>query len=356
MERLGIKPARSSPPQERRHHRAEHPKNKVGFQGLQQGRDPRQNPATRRATRFAIQSSRPANSMFHERIADYAGRRLGEARCGSKRVRPDERLDVLPHERYHKPLSPEGRIIPARVPDVLTDSLMPPPDEGTWGGSMDPALWELYESGSPVEEVSIILRMAKGTVPPAGVRVVSSFGNEIYTGRIVRGDIVAMRQAPGVLSLKAGKPVTLPSPFEFPTEPTSQTPSTKVTKADEAARDFPIRRPSARTDAAWWSACDWGFDFTHANSECRWDDAVTGPVGSARSDDPLAPAPFNHGRRHAPGNRRRTPAGGSAPHSISPSSGDPTNTGSHGTHVADILPVIAGNDRASVRTDPICVL
>ena len=58
----------------------------------------------------------------------------------------------------------------------------------------------------------------EGYAPPAGVRVVSSFGNEIYTGRIARGDIVAMRQAPGVLSLKAGKPVTLPSPFEFPDE------------------------------------------------------------------------------------------------------------------------------------------
>ena len=26
--------------------------------------------------------------------------------------------DVLAHERYHKLLSPEGRIVPARVPDV----------------------------------------------------------------------------------------------------------------------------------------------------------------------------------------------------------------------------------------------
>src|SRR6476619_1393362 len=149
----------------------------------------------------------------------------------------------------------------------MTDSLMPPPDEGTWGGSMDPALWELYESGSPVEEVSIILRMAKGTVPPAGVRVVSSFGNEIYTGRIVRGDIVAMRQAPGVLSLKAGKPVTLPSPFEFPD-------GTDVADAidegdegiDEAARDFPD--PAAVGEdgrGVVVGLCDWGFDFTHAN-------------------------------------------------------------------------------------------
>jgi subtilisin family serine protease len=224
---------------------------------------------------------------------------------------------------------------------------MPPPDEGTWGGSMDPALWELYESGSPVEEVSIILRMAKGTVPPAGVRVVSSFGNEIYTGRIVRGDIVAMRQAPGVLSLKAGKPVTLPSPFEFPD-------GTDVADAidegdegiDEAARDFPD--PAAVGEdgrGVVVGLCDWGFDFTHANLRnadgttrllALWDQRGHG--------DPLAPAPFNYGRlltRTAidAALQQEDPCAALGYH---PASGDPTNTGSHGTHVADIL---AGNRR-----------
>ncbi len=43
---------------------------------------------------------------------------------------------------------------------------------------------------------------------------VSAFGSEIYTARILRGDIVATRAAPGVVSLKAGKPVTLPRPLE----------------------------------------------------------------------------------------------------------------------------------------------
>ena len=189
--------------------------------------------------------------------------------------------------------------------------------------------------------------MAKGTAPPAGVRVVSSFGNEIYTGRIARGDIVAMRQAPGVLSLKAGKPVTLPSPFEFPDE-------TDVTDAidegdegsDETARDFPD--PAAVGEdgrGVVVGLCDWGFDFTHANLRnadgttrllALWDQRGHG--------DPLAPAPFNYGRlltRTAidAALQQEDPCAALGYH---PASGDPTNTGSHGTHVADIL---AGNRR-----------
>src|SRR5262245_62618500 len=74
---------------------------------------------------------------------------------------------------------------------------------------MDPALWELYEAGPAVDEVSVILRMASGAVPPPNVRVVSRFG-DIYTARIRRGDIVATRTSPGVVSMKAGRIVTLP--------------------------------------------------------------------------------------------------------------------------------------------------
>jgi hypothetical protein len=32
--------------------------------------------------------------------------------------------------------------------------------------AMDPGLWELYESGSPDDEVSVILRLAQGAEPP----------------------------------------------------------------------------------------------------------------------------------------------------------------------------------------------
>ena len=40
---------------------------------------------------------------------------------------------------------------------------------------MDPALWELVETGSPEDEVSVILRLAPGADPPVTVRVVSRF-------------------------------------------------------------------------------------------------------------------------------------------------------------------------------------
>jgi subtilisin family serine protease len=212
---------------------------------------------------------------------------------------------------------------------------------------MDPALWELYESGSPVEEVSVILRMAKGALPPPGVRIVSSFGDEIYTGRIARGDIVAIRQSPGVLSLKAGKPVTLPPPFEFPDRSHAADAIDEVDEGiEEAVRNVPD--PAAIGEdgrGVVVGLCDWGFDFTHANFRnadgttrllALWDQRGHG--------DPLAPAPFNYGRllTTAAINAALRQEDPSAALGYHPASGDPTNTGSHGTHVADIL---AGNRR-----------
>jgi subtilisin family serine protease len=212
---------------------------------------------------------------------------------------------------------------------------------------MDPGLWELYESGSPVEEVSVILRMAKGTPPPPTVRVVSSFGNEIYTGRISRGDIVAVRETPGMLSLKAGKPVTLPSPLETTDETDVADAVNEAEEAvAEAARAFPD--PAAVGEdgrGVVVGICDWGIDFTHANLRnadgttrlhSLWDQRGHG--------DPLAPQPFDYGRllsREAINDalEQDDPCAHLGYH---PASGDPSRSGSHGTHVADIL---AGNRR-----------
>ena len=211
---------------------------------------------------------------------------------------------------------------------------------------MDPALWELYESGSPVEEVSVILRMAKGASPPPNVRLVSSFGNEIYTGRVTRGDIVAVRESPGVLSLKAGKAVTLPAPLEPPDVTDT---ADAIAELDESVAEgitaADLTAIGETGSGVVVGICDWGIDFTHPNFRnsdgttrlrTLWDQRGHG--------DPLAPAPFNYGRlltRDAinAALRQDDPCAALGYH---PASGDPSNTGSHGTHVADIL---AGNRR-----------
>jgi subtilisin family serine protease len=217
---------------------------------------------------------------------------------------------------------------------------------------MDPNAWELYEGGAPEDEVSVIIRMAPGSSPPAAVRVVARFG-DIATGRLRRGDILATRQSPGIVSLKAGSLVTPPPFLEDSQEPGSDAfdegdePGEIVEPNDYAEAAPPAAAASADGDGRGVvvGICDWGFDFTHANFRnadgttrllCLWDQRGVG--------DPLAPPPYNVGKLFT---REMINAALRAPDppaalGYHPASGDPTNTGSHGTHVADIL---AGNRR-----------
>ena len=208
--------------------------------------------------------------------------------------------------------------------------------------AMDPKALELYESGPPDEEVSVILRLADGADLPPNVRIVSRF-DDIVTARVTRDDIPRTRTSPGVLSLKASDIVTPPSPFEA---------LEYADAIDEAAtgRSMPhgagaFAGPEDGGGVV-VGVCDWGFDFTHANFRnadgttrlrCLWDQR--GGAG-----DPLAPAPYNYGRlltREAI-NAALSDADPCASLGYEPASGDPSNTGAHGTHVCDIL---AGNRR-----------
>ncbi|MFA5908764.1 MAG: S8 family serine peptidase [Vicinamibacterales bacterium] len=205
--------------------------------------------------------------------------------------------------------------------------------------SMDPAAWSLAESGSPDDEVGVILRLVPGGQPPPGVRIVSRFG-DIVTARLRRGDIVDVRAHPSVFSLKAGDAVTMPPPVENPDEDA-------ISEDAEAARPAAPALPADCGDGRGVvvGICDWGFDFTHANFrnpdgttrlQCLWDQRGQG--------DPLAPAPYNQGRlltREAINAALREPDPFAAL-GYHPASGDPSNSGAHGTHVADIL---AGNRR-----------
>src|SRR5262249_53031147 len=210
------------------------------------------------------------------------------------------------------------------------------------------------------EEVGSIIRMAPGLQPPPNVRVVAQF-EDIFTARILRGDIVMVRQSPGVVSVKASTRVILPGPLESARETVTVTEDLEYVEdsedvedvADDGKGEAAVPMPkiagleSVPEDGTGVvvGICDWGFDFTHPNFRnadgttrllCLWDQRGFG--------DPLAPKPYNQGRlltREVINAALRTsdPCKTLGYH---PASGDPTNTGSHGTHVADIL---AGNRR-----------
>jgi subtilisin family serine protease len=224
----------------------------------------------------------------------------------------------------------------------------------TFGVGMDPALWELYESGDPADEVSIIIRLAPGATPPPQIRIVSSFG-EVFTARVPRREIPATRQSPGVVSLKAGRLVAPPPPLDdeiFSHDTVPENTSESVTDGTQTdgeteERTAPLPPPVAGEDGRGVvvGVCDWGLDFTHPNFRnadgttrvrALWDQRGSG--------DELAPDPFNYGRlltRQAIDNAlgQLDPCAALGYH---PASGDPGDSGSHGTHVTDIL---AGNRR-----------
>ena len=224
---------------------------------------------------------------------------------------------------------------------------------------MDPELWELFETGSPEDVVSVIIRMDKGIEPPPTIRIVSRFG-DICTARVRRDEIVAIRQRPGVISLKAASLVTMPGRNEAVTEgedddlvgdqndyedDDGEDQFDTDTAAEAMKRINGLSRVTETGKGVVVGICDWGIDFTHPNFrnadgstrlECIWDQRGAGSS--------LAPEPYGQGRlltREAI-NAALADADPFAALDYYPSDADPTGTGSHGTHVADI---VAGNRR-----------
>jgi len=211
---------------------------------------------------------------------------------------------------------------------------------------MDPRAVELYEAGSPDDEVPIIARLERGAEPPPIIRVVCRF-DDVITARVRRGDLLAARRSPGILSLKASRQVIAPPDLE----PSFDDDSIASEEDVEAAVQRSLTAANAVAPlpedgkGVLVGLCDWGFDFTHANFrnpdgttrlQCLWDQRGFG--------DPRAPAPYNQGRllTRAAINAALATPDPCATLGYHPASGDPAGTGSHGTHVADIL---AGNRR-----------
>src|SRR5262249_9519766 len=101
---------------------------------------------------------------------------------------------------------------------------------------MEPALWQEIESGPADEEVGIIIRMAPGVQPPPNVRVSAQF-EATFTARILRGDIVMVRQSPGVVSVKASTRVILPGPLESARETVTVTEDLEYVEDSEDVED-----------------------------------------------------------------------------------------------------------------------
>lgn len=114
---------------------------------------------------------------------------------------------------------------------------------------MDPALWELL-TGDPDQELAVLIRLRDPAIPPPQVRVVAAFG-PVCTGRVRRGDLLAVRAQENVLSVKA--PRLYSSEPDVPED------------ADDDERPTDRRRPDVPQTGRGVvvGAIDWGCDFAH---------------------------------------------------------------------------------------------
>jgi subtilisin family serine protease len=202
---------------------------------------------------------------------------------------------------------------------------------------MDPALWELIETGEPSDEVSVILRLVDPAQVPDHVRVVSRFGH-IITVRVERSLIRAVWDSDKVVSVKAARPLLWPSPIE-------DTEADDEGEAEGAATDFALP-PDIVEDGTGVvvGICDWGFDFTHPNFRKPDGSTRVRALWDQRGKKGRSPDPFGYGVVHTRADIDRALAQRDPCRALNyhPALGDPGKNGSHGTHVADIL---AGNRR-----------
>ncbi|SIO69257.1 Subtilase family protein [Burkholderia sp. GAS332] len=119
---------------------------------------------------------------------------------------------------------------------------------------MEPGLEELLRAGNPDDEVAVLLRLTEGGAVPSGTRIVAGFP-PIYTARVRRGSIPAVRAAEGVLSMKAARRY-VPDWLDLP-----------VAESDDIApRSSDERRPEdlAQTGrGVVLGLVDWGLDIAH---------------------------------------------------------------------------------------------
>ncbi|MBF0686378.1 MAG: S8 family serine peptidase [Cellulomonas sp.] len=163
---------------------------------------------------------------------------------------------------------------------------------------MDPALEDLLEAGPPHEEVAVLLRVRDPRRPPAGVRVVASFG-DVVSARVRRSDLLAVHDDDATLSEKA--PRAYGPELHEPSSPEELALLAAAhALPGDAAGPVPDG-PAAPTGAGVVvGVLDWGFDVAHPALRAPdgttrllalWDQR---PAGPGARDAP--PQPYGYGR------------------------------------------------------------
>lgn len=123
---------------------------------------------------------------------------------------------------------------------------------------MDPALWELLqaEDFDPHRPVEAIIRLRRPGIEVPAARMVARFGS-VATCRIAAADVVAVREHPDVISLKAARPFGVERTWEVGAGGRSRPRTTLPTD---------LRRPAGAPNGAEVvvGCVDWGLDFASA--------------------------------------------------------------------------------------------
>jgi phosphatidylserine/phosphatidylglycerophosphate/cardiolipin synthase-like enzyme/subtilisin family serine protease len=202
---------------------------------------------------------------------------------------------------------------------------------------MDPQLAELIDAGEPDEPVAVLVRLQLGAAPPEPVVTVASF-DRVVTGRVPRGEIVAVRAHPAVASMKAPE-YLVPEPVATRTRPETAGAPSRVYH-DDRRPDVPETGQGVVV-----ALIDWGLDFAHP--DFRHEDGTTRLLAlwdQRGGRTPGSPPPYGYGVVHTP-NAIDAALRASNPYSAlryDPADADPAGRGSHGTHCASIA---AGNGR-----------
>jgi subtilisin family serine protease len=207
---------------------------------------------------------------------------------------------------------------------------------------IDPRL-DAAQEGDPDDLIDVVVRVAQPGVVPEGVVVVAELG-DVLTGRIRRQDIRRVHDDELVESLKPAVAVRLEPDAsaagpEWPDDAWPADP--ELDPGGKAAGDArrPTRDPATGRGTT-VAIVDWWFDLAHRSLRHEdgrtrvrslWDQRT-----GTRHGTP--PAPYGYGRvldRDTIDRALSTQDPYSAL-DYSPSGGDPTNAGTHGTHVAGI--------------------
>ncbi|MEJ7599013.1 MAG: S8 family serine peptidase [Kofleriaceae bacterium] len=193
---------------------------------------------------------------------------------------------------------------------------------------MDPSLWAELE-GPRDDIVAALIRIAPGATPPEHIRIVTQI-DDIATIRVRRGDLLALREHPSVVSVKAPRPMVPERPTDEPRGRPRRQPRRSLGKGQPTGRGVVI------------GVVDWGVDFTHPNLVARdgrtrllalWDQRARGP----------SPRPYGYGTVHT---RRAIDRALASDDPFAKLDYDPLEVDDdHGTHGAHVVDIAAGVPR-----------